>query len=45
MVLTDSPSPGYTPKHSGQRLRARCTVFKRVPPMYTASLKEGGFEP
>src|SRR6266567_6047993 len=31
VVLTDSPIPRYTPTHSGQTLRARCTVRKRVP--------------
>src|SRR5260370_41229503 len=45
VVLTGSLIPRYTPTHSGQTLRARCTVPKRVPPMYSASLEEGGFEP
>jgi hypothetical protein len=42
VVLTGSLFPRYTPTHSGQTLRARCTVPKRVPPMYSASLEEGG---
>src|SRR6266849_4424499 len=31
VVLTDSPIPRYTPTHSGQTLRARCTVPKACP--------------
>ncbi len=45
VVLTGPLIPRYTPTHSGQTLRARCTVRKRVPPMYSASSKEGGIEP
>jgi hypothetical protein len=44
VVLTGSLIPHYTPTHSGQTLRAPCTVRKRVPPMYAASSKEGGIE-
>jgi hypothetical protein len=45
VVLTGSLIPHYTPTHSGQTLRARCTVQKRIPPMYAASSKGGGIEP
>src|SRR6266849_10394062 len=44
VVLTGSLIPPYTLPHSGQAL-GPLHGPKRVPTMYTASLKEGGIEP